>query len=216
MPPTTPSMPAQIYLASQSPRRRELLALWGVEASLLLPEPSEDAEALESVRPGEPPLRYVKRVTQAKLTAAAQRLARLGRPKLPILCADTTVALGNLILGKPASPDDARRLLALLSGQTHCVFTAVSVGYWDGTNQWLSRQLVSKSQVTFAALSATQINAYVDSQEPMGKAGAYAVQGLGGLFITNIKGSYSGIMGLPAYETGQLLVQAGVALAVAT
>jgi len=75
---------------------------------------------------------------------------------------------------------------------------------------------VSQSQVTFAALSATQINAYVDSQEPMGKAGAYAVQGLGGLFITNIKGSYSGIMGLPAYETGQLLVQAGVALAVAT
>lgn len=216
MPPTTPSMPAQIYLASQSPRRRELLALWGVEASLLLPEPSEDAEALETVRPGERPLRYVKRVTQVKLTAAAQRLARLGRPKLPILCADTTVALGDLILGKPASPDDARRLLALLSGQTHRVFTAVSVGYWDGTNQWLSRQLVSQSQVTFAALSATQINAYVDSQEPMGKAGAYAVQGLGGLFITNIKGSYSGIMGLPAYETGQLLVQAGVSLAVAT
>jgi len=216
MPPTTPSMPAQIYLASQSPRRRELLALWGVEASLLLPEPSEDAEALETVRPGEPPLRYVKRVTQAKLTAAAQRLARLGRPKLPILCADTTVALGDLILGKPASPDDARRLLALLSGQTHRVFTAVSVGYWDETHQWLSRQLVSQSQVTFAALSATQINAYVDSQEPMGKAGAYAVQGLGGLFITNIKGSYSGIMGLPAYETGQLLVQAGVSLAVAT
>ena len=216
MPPTTPSMPAQIYLASQSPRRRELLALWGVEASLLLPEPSEDAEALETVRPGEPPLRYVKRVTQAKLTAAAQRLARLGRPKLPILCADTTVALGDLILGKPASPDDAKRLLALLSGQTHRVLTAVSVGYWDATNQWLSRQLVSQSQVTFAALSATQITAYVDSQEPMGKAGAYAVQGLGGLFITNIKGSYSGIMGLPAYETGQLLVQAGVALAVAT
>ena len=216
MPPTTPSMPAQIYLASQSPRRRELLALWGVEASLLLPEPSEDAEALETVRPGEPPLRYVKRVTQAKLTAAAQRLARLGGPKLPILCADTTVALGDLILGKPASPDDARRLLALLSGQTHRVLTAVSVGYWDATNHWLSRQLVSQSQVTFAALSATQINAYVDSQEPMGKAGAYAVQGLGGLFITNIKGSYSGIMGLPAYETGQLLVQAGVALAVAT
>ena len=216
MPPTTPSMPAQIYLASQSPRRRELLALWGVEASLLLPEPSEDAEALETVRPGEPPLRYVKRVTQAKLTAAAQRLARLGRPKLPILCADTTVALGDLILGKPASPDDAKRLLALLSGQTHRVLTAVSVGYWDATNQWLSRQLVSQSQVTFAALSATQIDAYVDSQEPMGKAGAYAVQGLGGLFITNIKGSYSGIMGLPAYETGQLLVQAGVALAVAT
>ena len=216
MPPTTPSMPAQIYLASQSPRRRELLALWGVEASLLLPEPSEDAEALETVRPGEPPLRYVKRVTQAKLTAAAQRLARLGGPKLPILCADTTVALGDLILGKPASPDDAKRLLALLSGQTHRVLTAVSVGYWDATNQWLSRQLVSQSQVTFAALSATQINAYVDSQEPMGKAGAYAVQGLGGLFITNIKGSYSGIMGLPAYETGQLLVQAGVALAVAT
>jgi septum formation protein len=216
MPPTTPSMPAQIYLASQSPRRRELLALWGVEASLLLPEPSEDAEALETVRPGERPLRYVKRVTQAKLTAAAQRLARLGGPKLPILCADTTVALGDLILGKPASPDDARRLLALLSGQTHRVFTAVSVGYWDGTNQWLSGQLVSQSQVTFAALSATQVNAYVDSQEPMGKAGAYAVQGLGGLFITNIKGSYSGIMGLPAYETGQLLVQAGVSLAVAT
>lgn len=216
MPPTTPSMPAQIYLASQSPRRRELLALWGVEASLLLPEPSEDAEALETVRPGEPPLRYVKRVTQAKLTAAAQRLARLGGPKLPILCADTTVALGDLILGKPASPDDAKRLLALLSGQTHRVLTAVSVGYWDAPNHWLSRQLVSQSQVTFAALSATQINAYVDSQEPMGKAGAYAVQGLGGLFITNIKGSYSGIMGLPAYETGQLLVQAGVALAVAT
>ena len=193
-----------IYLASQSPRRRQLLEQIGVEHRLLLPAPGEDAEALEAVLPGEAPARYVQRVTGLKLDAALARLKTLGLPTAPVLCADTTVALGRDILGKPADAAEARAMLARLSGTRHRVLTAVAVQ--------LGRRRVnalSQSWVRFAPMSAAHIRAYVDSGEPMGKAGAYAVQGRAAAHIEQVSGSYSGIMGLPLHETAQLLRQLG-------
>ena len=207
-------MPAQIYLASQSPRRRDLLSRWGVSATLLLPESDEESEALEAEHEGETPLQYVSRVTRAKLSAAQARLLRRQLALMPILCADTTVALNGEILGKPRSIDDAKQLLTKLSGQTHEVLTSVAVGYWDANGQWLSLQRVSRSQVRFSSLSARQIDRYVATEEPFGKAGGYGIQGVAALFIDCINGSYSGIMGLPAYETSQLLEAVGVELVV--
>ena len=207
-------MPAQIYLASQSPRRRDLLSLWGVSATLLLPESGEDVEALEAERTGETPLQYVSRVTQAKLSAAQARLLHRQLVPRPILCADTTVTLNDEILGKPRSIEDAKQLLTKLSGQTHEVLTSVAVGHWDAHDQWLSFQRLSRSLVRFSSLSARQIDRYVATEEPFGKAGGYGIQGVAALFIDCIHGSYSGIMGLPAYETGQLLEAVGVELVV--
>lgn len=193
-----------IYLASQSPRRRQLLEQLGVRHELLLPDADEDAEAIEAVLPGEAPARYVQRVTGLKLDAAVQRLARRGLPLAPILCSDTTVALGRAIYGKPADAADARRMLRELSGSTHRVLTAVAVQHG---RKRLSA--LSDSRVTFEALTPSRIRAYVDSGEPMGKAGAYAVQGRAAAFISRINGSYSGIMGLPMHETAQLLRACG-------
>ena len=193
-----------IYLASQSPRRRQLLEQLGVRHELLLPDADEDAEAIEAVLPGEAPARYVQRVTGLKLDAAVQRLARRGLRLAPILCSDTTVALGRAIYGKPADAADARRMLRELSGSTHRVLTAVAVQHG---RKRLSA--LSDSRVTFDALTPARIRAYVDSGKPMGKAGAYAVQGRAAAFITRINGSYSGIMGLPMHETAQLLRACG-------
>jgi septum formation protein len=191
-----------VYLASQSPRRRQLLEQIGVRYELLLASPDEDAEALEVALPGEAPLAYVKRVTQLKLEAAMLRLKTRGLPKAPVLCADTTVALGREILGKPESPQDAMRILKKLSGNTHRVLTAVAMGH--GRRRVSS---VSISSVTFASMTPAQLKAYVASGEPMGKAGAYGVQGLAAAHISAIKGSYTGIMGLPLFETAALLQQ---------
>lgn len=196
-----------VYLASQSPRRRELLAQWGIRTELLLPDADEDAEALEAVWPREWPSRYVQRVTRHKLDAALARLRRRGWPEGPVLCADTTVALGRQILGKPASKAEARRMLHALAGQRHWVLTAVALAHRGQVWQALSR-----SEVEFGPWSAADIRRYVDSGEPMGKAGAYAIQGAAGLFVKRIRGSYSGIVGLPAYETAQLLRAAGLRL----
>ncbi len=189
-----------VYLASQSPRRRQLLEQLGVAYELLLPEPHEDAEALEVVLPREAPLAYVQRVTQLKLDAALARRQRLGLPAAPVLCSDTTVALGRAILGKPLDAADAARILATLAGKTHRVLTAVAVGTMEKR-----LQAVSTSRVTFAPMSDTQIAAYVDTGEPMGKAGAYGVQGRAAAHISHLSGSYTGIMGLPMFETAQLL-----------
>lgn len=189
-----------IYLASQSPRRRQLLDQLGVAHQLLLPDADEDAEALEAVLPGESPDDYVQRVTAAKLKAAVQRLKRRGLAEAPILCADTTVAVGRRILGKPADDDDAARTLALLSGRTHRVLTAVAVRRGRRT---LAALNVSK--VHFRPLGPREIAAYVASGEPRGKAGAYAIQSAAAAWIDRIDGSYSGIMGLPLFETAQLL-----------
>jgi septum formation protein len=196
-----------VYLASQSPRRRDLLAQWGVRTELLLPDAHEDAEALEAVRPNEAPARYVQRVTRHKLDAAVARLQRRGLPEGPVLCADTTVALGRDILGKPASKAEARRMLQALAGRRHQVLTAVAVSHRGQVWQALSR-----SQVEFGDWPAADIRRYVDTGEPMGKAGAYGIQGLAGLWVKRISGSHTGIMGLPAYETAQVLRAAGLRL----
>lgn len=195
-----------IYLASQSPRRSQLLDQIGVAHTLLLAGPDEDAESLEVVLRGESPGRYVQRVTALKLDAAVARLQNRGLPAAPVLCADTTVALGRDILGKPRDAAEAKRMLQALSGQTHRVLTAVALQ--SGRKRLAA---VSVSRVTFAAMSRAQIQAYVDSQEPMGKAGAYGVQGKAAAHIARIQGSYSGIMGLPVFETAQLLRQVGLA-----
>ncbi len=208
-------MHSLIYLASQSPRRQELLTQIGVKFQLLVADPSEDAESLEIQLPDEPALVYVKRVTLAKLAAAKQRLHVRGLDSAPILCADTTVALmledgKEIILGKPTDRKDAKRILQLLSGKTHQVHTAVAVLGTPHMNDAQPKLLVSSSQVTFKSLSDAEIDAYISSNEPMGKAGAYGIQGIGGCLISSISGSYSGIMGLPLFETSQLLNETGV------
>ena len=198
-------MPDFIYLASQSPRRRQLLDQIGVRHELLLPGPDEDAEALEAECPGEPPQAYVQRVTLAKLDAARLRLLHRGLPPAPLLCADTTVALGRHILGKPADADAARATLSALSGRSHRVLTAIALH--DGKG---SAMRLSLSTVRFAPLPPEVVEAYLASGEPYGKAGAYAIQSALAGWIERIAGSYSGIMGLPLFETTQLLRQAGV------
>jgi septum formation protein len=181
---------------------------------------------LEIQLPDEPALAYVKRVTLAKLTAAKQRLHARGLPSAPILCADTTVALNlenenekqdiqnksikEIILGKPTDQQDAKRILQLLSGKTHQVHTAVAVAGKPHIKGDEPRLLVSSSQVTFKSLTDEEINAYISTNEPMGKAGAYGIQGIGGCLISSISGSFSGIMGLPLYETSQLMHETGV------
>jgi septum formation protein len=189
-----------VYLASQSPRRRQLLEQLGVAYELLLPDDSEDAEALEVVLPNEAPRAYVQRVTQLKLDAALARMKRRQWPTAPVLCSDTTVALGKDILGKPDSAKDAQRMLRALSGQTHRVLTAVTLG-----TPRRRAQALSVSEVRFATMTPAQIKSYANNGEPMGKAGAYAVQGRAAAYIEHIRGSYSGIMGLPMFETAQLL-----------
>jgi septum formation protein len=194
-----------IYLASQSPRRRQLLEQIGVRHELLLPSAEEDAESLEEERHGELPAAYCERVTLAKLAAARRRLKTRGLPEAPILCSDTTVALGRRILGKPADAEDACATLRMLSGRTHRVITAVAVAAGRRT-----LRAVSVSRVRFAELPESVVQAYVASGEPFGKAGAYAVQSSLAGWIAHIDGSYSGIMGLPLFETAQLLLKAGI------
>lgn len=196
-----------VYLASQSPRRRQLLEQLGVRYELLLPDDKEDAEALEVVLTNEAPAAYVKRVTNLKLDAAVARLKRRQLTPAPILCSDTTVALKRTIYGKPDGEEDARRMLAELAGQSHRVLTAVAVQ--SGRKRF---EALSTSRVTFEAMTAVQISAYVATGEPLGKAGAYAVQGRAAMHITQISGSYSGIMGLPIRETALLLSAVGVTL----
>ena len=200
MPITRTTVNKFIYLASQSPRRRQLLEQLGVRHELLLPGDDEDAEGLEALMHNEAPATYVQRVTQLKLDAALLRLKRRGLPAAPVLCSDTSVALGRTIYGKPADAADATRMLTELSGKTHRVLTAVALG--TGRKR---QQAVCESRVTFAEMTSSQIRAYANSDEPMGKAGAYAVQGRAAAFISHMSGSYSGIMGLPMFETAQLL-----------
>jgi len=199
--------PGFVYLASQSPRRRELLDQIGVRHEPLLAGADEDVEALEATRDGETPEAYVERVTLAKLRAATRRLRARGLAPAPILCADTTVAIGARILGKPLDGADATRMLALLSGRSHRVISAVAVAA-----RGRSRLAASVSRVRFAAISPARIARYVASGEPFGKAGAYAIQSGAAAWIEKIEGSYTGIMGLPLHETAALLEWAGVAV----
>ena len=199
-----------IYLASRSPRRRELLGQIGVRFEPLLfrdgarrdPDPDED------VHQGEMPEAYVERVTRQKAQAAWERVVmRRGLRRMPVLTADTTVALGDRIFGKPADRDDAIRMLTALAGSRHRVLTAVAVCAEERIEL-----AVSISQVAFAPISEERIRAYVDSGEPFDKAGAYAIQGRAGAFAERIEGSYSGVMGLPLFEVATLLRQFGIAV----
>lgn len=223
-------MHSYIYLASQSPRRQELLQQMGVQFELLLPGSDEDAESLEATLSHEPALDYVKRVTLAKLQAAQKRLIQRNLKWAPILCADTTVVVSingqESILGKPKDQKDAHRILHQLSGKTHLVHTAVALFNQASTKDDQAMGgaeslqapllLVSSSQVTFKQLDDELITSYISSGEPMGKAGAYGIQGLAACFIENIQGSFSGIMGLPIFETAQLLQASDVQFALNT
>jgi septum formation protein len=206
-----------VYLASQSPRRRQLLEQLGVSHQPLLPGPDEDAEALEEPVRGEPPAAYCVRVTRLKIDAAVARLQARGLAPAPVLCADTTVALGGRIFGKPADAADAAATLARLSGRTHRVLTALAVAVpatprGGSPRRWPVHERLSVSTVRFAPLPARAIEDYVAGGEPFGKAGAYAIQSRLAAWIERISGSYSGIMGLPLHEAAQLLAAAGVAV----
>ncbi len=200
--------PHFIYLASASPRRQELLTQLGVRFELLLADADEDVESLEAIKRGESPTAYVQRVTQAKLQAALVRLKQRGLPNAPVLCADTTVALGREILGKPQDAREAQRMLTALSGHTHRVLTAVAVSDPAAPRAAVHASL-SVSRVSFAQLNRSQIAAYIATNEPFGKAGAYAIQGQATRFVSHLSGSYSGVMGLPLFETAALLREAG-------
>jgi septum formation protein len=197
-----------IYLASRSPRRRELLAQIGVKFEPLLfrEGPRQDADTDEAVRPGEHADAYVQRVTRLKVEAAWQRVVmRRGLQRKPVLAADTTVSLAGEILGKPEDRADAERILKLLAGTQHRVLTAVAVGFEERYEIE-----VSESLVTFAPLDESRIGAYVQSGEPFDKAGAYGIQGKAAAFVERIEGSYSGVMGLPLYETAEILRKFGI------
>jgi septum formation protein len=185
----------QIALASRSPRRRELLAQIGVSHRVV------DVEVDESVLPAEVPAEYVLRLALAKARAGRER-----DPTLPVLGADTAVVVDDAILGKPADRADALAMLARLSAREHRVLTAVAlVGEREATR-------LSVSHVRFRPVQPAEAAAYWATGEPLDKAGAYAVQGLGGLFVESLTGSYSGVMGLPLFETAELLRQAGIDL----
>lgn len=197
----------KIYLASKSPRRRELLRQIGVEFELLMlrDDPARGPEVSEEVLPDESAEDYVARVTLEKANFAHKTMLWRRLPVRPVLAADTTVTLDGRILGKPANRAEATAMLRSLSGRTHQVLTSIAVQHLDDT--W---QITQRSDVAFAPLSEASIEAYCASQEPYDKAGGYAVQGRAAVFILEIAGSYSGIMGLPLYETAQLLQQAGI------
>ena len=200
----------KIYLASKSPRRRELLRQIGVEFELLMlrNDTARGPDVSEIVLPGEDPVDYVARVSREKAAFAWSIVQNRRLPVRPILAADTTVTLDGEILGKPATKAEAIAMLERLSGRTHQVLTSVAVHH---TN--LIEQLTQVSQVRFATLSSASIKAYCATQEPYDKAGGYGIQGMAALFVEHIDGSHSGIMGLPLYETANLLRKAGIPLA---
>ena len=185
-----------LYLASQSPRRRELLTLIGVEHGVL------EVDVPEQRQPGEPPADYVSRVAREK--AGAGLLAVMAVPGALVLGADTEVVLGDTVYGKPADAADAARMLGLLAGRTHQVITTIALRWEDETIV-----TASISAVTMRALSAGEIERYVATGEPFDKAGAYAIQGRAAAFVARIEGTYSGVMGLPLYETADALARIG-------
>lgn len=188
-----------IYLASRSPRRRDLLAQLGV------PFETIDLEIDETRRAGEAPEALAERLAVEKAEAGRARLDD-GDAHL-VLGADTIVVIDDEILGKPRNASDARELLMRLSGRCHGVLSAVALASADGT-----RVHSSRSRVCLRELSEAECEAYVATGEPLDKAGAYAIQGRAAAFVIDLQGSYSGVVGLPLYETAELLTQAGVAL----
>jgi septum formation protein len=195
-----------IYLASRSPRRRELLAQIGVRFHLLLfrDKPETDPELDEVPLAGETPVTYVERVARAKAQAGWKRLEQRNLPRAAVLAADTTVALDGRILGKPADRRESAEMLAALSGTRHQVLTAVAVKH-----DYQFECVLQSSDVEFRPLSGDEIRQYVATGECDDKAGAYAIQGRAAQFVAELRGSYSGVMGLPLYETAQLLERMG-------
>ena len=189
----------RIYLASRSPRRRELLHQIGVGFELVIPDVNE------APLPGEAPADYVTRLSRIKAEVCWMRVIERKLPRLPVLAADTAVVLGRRVLGKPRDRGEAREMLRLLSGRKHRVLTAVAVAFDDR----LALRL-SATTVRFRPLAEREIQHYVATGEPMDKAGAYAIQGRAAVFVASISGSYSGVMGLPLFETAELLADFGV------
>lgn len=197
----------KIYLASRSPRRRELLAQIGVGFDLLLlrDDPARGQDVDESPLPGETPHDYVLRVCHAKAEVGLLRVQQRRLPQFPVLAADTAVVLNDRIMGKPANRDEAMEMLLALSGKRHEVLTAVAVAQADRIEQKLSATIVQ-----FGKLTDHAVRHYAMTGEPLDKAGAYAIQGHAAAFIEKIEGSYSGVMGLPLYETAELLAGFGI------
>lgn len=189
----------QVYLASGSPRRRELLAQIGVRFAVVTADTDEDC------LPGEHPGDYVLRLALEKARAVRAALPRTDHR--PVLGADTAVVIGEQILGKPEDQEQALAMMRLLSGRTHRVLTAVALVGPDG-----ERTDLSETRVTFRTLDEEEVLRYWRSGEPRDKAGGYGIQGLGALFVSGLNGSYSGVMGLPLFETGRLLAQVGIEL----
>jgi septum formation protein len=197
----------RIYLASRSPRRRELLKQIGVNFELLLlrEDAGRTADVDETPLPGELPRDYALRIAEAKADVAVRQMAQRGLRAKPVLAADTTVVFEDQIVGKPLDAGHAERILQAFSGREHQVISAVALAYKEKLE---SR--ISVSTVRFRKLGETEIRLYVAGGEPVGKAGAYAIQGRAAAFIVRIDGSYSGIMGLPLAETADLLQNAGI------
>ncbi|MFO1322560.1 MAG: Maf family protein [Burkholderiales bacterium] len=195
-----------IYLASRSPRRQELLRQIGVvfDELKLRTAPGRHRDVVEEARDGEPPLHYVERIARTKASVGWRRMTERGLPPRPVLAADTEVILDGVIFGKPADADGARQMIARLSGRRHEVVTAVALRWQEDVDVALS-----VSHVTMRRLNPAEIERYVESGEPYDKAGGYAIQGKAAVFIANLEGSYSGVMGLPLLETAALLARTG-------
>jgi len=195
-----------VYLASKSSRRQDLLRQLGVDfTELMMREaPGRRRDIVETPRKDESPLEYVKRIARTKAAVAWHQMGRRGLAPKPVLAADTEVVLDDVVFGKPKDAADAVAMLRRLSGKTHQVSTAVAV-------RWNTQILltVSSSRVTFRALPVDEIERYVATSEPFDKAGAYAIQGRGAGFISHLDGSYSGVMGLPLFETAEILAKIG-------
>lgn len=192
----------RLHLASRSPRRRELLAQIGIQFDTIVfrNPPREDRELDETPHPGEDPIAYVERVARAKAEHGWRIVDWRKLLPQPVLAADTTLEFNGEIIGKPFDDEDAERILRHLSGHTHRVLTAVAVCF-DGRVE----STLSISEVRFRTLEDAEIRRYVATGEPMDKAGAYGIQGRAGMFVEHLTGSYTGVMGLPLFETAQLL-----------
>ena len=201
-----PAERPSVYLASKSPRRQELLRQIGVDFTPLLMREAagRPRDIVEVPRADEPPLEYVKRLARAKASVGWDVMGRRGLAPKPMLGADTEVVQDGAVLGKPSDAAGAVEMLRRLSGQTHQVSTAVAVR-WDKE----INMVVSSSRVSFRALTDDEIERYVATGEPFDKAGAYAIQGRGAAFVSHLEGSYSGVMGLPLFETAELLAKIG-------
>jgi septum formation protein len=199
--------PPYVFLASRSPRRQELLRQIGVRFDeLRLREAGgRPPDVIEGALDAEPPLHYVERMARTKANAGWTAIQKRALAERPVLAADTEVALDSAIFGKPSDADDAARMLARLSGRTHLVLTAVALRWRDHVEV-----AVARSEVKFRELTPDEIARYVATSEPSDKAGAYAIQGRGAAFIAHLTGTYSGVMGLPLFETAALLAGIGM------